>query len=342
MTDPKKVRAGLARAEALTPDERQASARHAALSRWSADLPHATHEGPLKIGSAELMAAVLGGSGKRLLSQGTFLKAIGRSRTPKGGTGGFSTVDGLPFFLQAEQLGPFISEELRLSTTPILFRSLTGKRTVGYEAELLPMVCEVYLRFRDACNGDVPTRYRHIVSTCDMLLRGLARVGIVALVDEATGYQDLRDRLALQAILDRYLRKELAAWSKRFPDEFYQQIFRLRGWQWKGMSVNRPQIVAHYTKDIVWARLAPRILEELEQLNPKDERGHRKAKHHQWLTEDVGHPALAQHLWAVIGLMRASTVWNRFMSMLDVAFPKCGDTLKMPFMAEYDAVVSTK
>ena len=32
--------------------------------------------------------------------------------------------------------------------------------------------------------------------------------------------------MALQAILDAYLRKELA-WAKRFPDEFDRQIFRL-------------------------------------------------------------------------------------------------------------------
>jgi hypothetical protein len=100
------------------------------------------------------------------------------------------------------------------------------------------------------------------------------------------------------------------------------------------MAVNRPQVVAAYTKDIVYARLAPGILKELEARNPKDEKGYRKGAHHQWLTEDVGHPALAQHIYAAIGLMRASTSWERFMAMLDVAFPKRGDTLKMPFMAD--------
>src|SRR5206468_6981574 len=99
-------------------------------------------------------------------------------------------------------------------------------------------------------------------------------------------YQEFRDRHALQALLDRYLRKELAAWAQRFPDEFYQNIFRLRNWEWKGMSVNRPWIVGKLTKDIVYARLAPGIIKELEQRNPMDEKGHRKARHHQWLTED--------------------------------------------------------
>jgi hypothetical protein len=76
------------------------------------------------------------------------------------------------------------------------------------------MVCEVYLKFRDSYTknaGKVPSQYRHIVAACDTLMRGLAKVGIVALVDEATGYQKIRDRDALQAILEKVLRKELAA-----------------------------------------------------------------------------------------------------------------------------------
>jgi hypothetical protein len=120
--------------------------------------------------------------------------------------------------------------------------------------------------------------------------------GIIALIDEVTGYQEIRDREALQQILDKYLRKEYAAWAKRFPDDFYREMFRLRGWQWRGMKVNRPSVVGRYTKDLVYSRLAPGIPEELERHNPKDDKGNRKSKHHQWLTEDIGHPALAQHL----------------------------------------------
>ncbi len=111
---------GLARAESMSKEERSASAKKAALARWSSELPQASHDGPLQIGDVVLVAAVLP-NGKRLLAQGTFLQAIGRSRTPKAGTGGLSSVDGLPFFLQAELLKPFISEELSSSTTPFFF-----------------------------------------------------------------------------------------------------------------------------------------------------------------------------------------------------------------------------
>jgi hypothetical protein len=100
------------------------------------------------------------------------------------------------------------------------------------------------------------------------------------------------------------------------------------------MKVNRPQVVANYTKDVVYSRLAPGILRELEAKNPKNEKGYRQAAHHQWLTEDVGHPALAQHLYAVIGLMRISETWEEFKRMLDKAYPKRGDTLQMDLFSE--------
>ena len=310
--------------------------RTAALARWEVDVPKATHEGQFNLGKAEVSAAVLE-NGKRLLTQATFLRAMGRSRSPKAGTGVFSTVDGLPFFLQAEALQPFISDELRMSTTPIFFKTKKGKRGVGYDAELLPKVCEVYLKLRDSYHENdqkLPITLRHIVAACDALIRGLATVGIVALVDEATGYQYVRDRIALQAILEKYLRKELAAWVKVFPNEYYEQIYRLRNWTWKGMSVNRPQIVANYTKDLVYTRLAPKIIKELETRNPIDEKGRRKARHHQWLTEEIGSTALAQHLYALVALMKVSRSWDDFKAKVDEALPRCGDTLRLPFMTE--------
>lgn len=96
--------------------------------------------------------------------------------------------------------------------------------------------------------------------------------------------------------------------------------------------MNRPQVVANYTKDIVYERLLPGILKELEDRNPKDEKGKRKKKHHQWLTEDVAHPALAQHLYAVITLMRVSTTWQQFKGLLNQALPKRGTKINLPLL----------
>lgn len=292
----------------------------------------ATHVGEVKLGNSAIPSAVLE-DGTRVISQAGFLRSLGRARSPKAGTGVLSTVDELPFFLQAEALKPFISDKLRMSTRPIFYSFKNGPGIPGYNAILLPEVCEVYLKFRDQSikdDGKVPKRYEHIIQACDILMRGLAHVGIIALVDEATGYQEVRDRLALQAILDKFLRTEFAAWAKTFPDDFYKEMFRLRGWQWRGMKVNRPSVVGHYTNDLVYERLAPNILEELQKRNPKDDKGRRKVKHFQWLTEDIGHPALAQHLYATIGFMRASTTWDQFYRMMQRAFPKKNTTMLLP------------
>jgi hypothetical protein len=304
------AKGGLARAEALTSEERTDIARKAALTRWSPDIPRATHEGTLHIGSIAIPCAVLE-NGQRVLTQSGLMLALGRARQAKGRDHYEANVN-MPAFLTAKNLAPFISKELETTSSQIEFRTVRGARAFGYPADLLPKVCDVFLDADEA--GALAQNQKHIVTRAKILIRGLAHVGIVALVDEATGYQEIRDRLALQAILDRFLRKELAAWAKRFPDEFYQQIFRLRGWNWKGMRVNRPQVMASYTKDFVYERLAPGILKELEARNPKD----------------VGHPALAQHLYAVIGLMRVATSWEQFKAMLNRAFPKKGTTLFLP------------
>jgi hypothetical protein len=235
-------------------------------------------------------------------------------------------------FLAESNLKPFIGNELAMGLSgPLRFvRPGRGRKVaVGFEATILVDICDAILAARTA--GKLGRKQLIVADKCEKLARAFAKVGIIALVDEATGYQEVRDRLALQAILDKFLRKEFAAWAKIFPDEFYQQIFRLRGWQWKGMRVNRPQRVATCTKDLVYARLAPGILKELEVRNPI-ENGRRKSKFHQWLTEDVGHPALAQHLYATIGLMRlnADKEWSLFMKMMDRAYPRRDDLANYP------------
>lgn len=99
-----------------------------------------------------------------MLTQETFLTSIGRARSAKGGAG-VTYADGMPPFLSASNLIPFISDELRQATAPILFRTPDGLRAYGYKAELLPMVCEVYLSARDA--KAATKQQEHIVKACD-------------------------------------------------------------------------------------------------------------------------------------------------------------------------------
>lgn len=327
-----KAKGGYARAASMSPEARKAVAQKAAAARWSAHLPLADYEGEFDLASAKLNCAVLEDE-RRIITQAAFLKSLGRARSPKAGTGVLANSEKLPFFLQAEVLRPYLDDEIVELTNPVFYRTHSGGKGVGYNAIALKRVAEIYLRYRDDClmtQGSIPVRYSKMIKASDMVIRGLAEVGIIALVDEATGYQNVRARRALQEILDAYLRKELAAWAKRFPDEFYKEIFRLRQWPWRGRQVNPPQVVARYTTDFVYDRLAPGITEELEKRMPRSPTGTKKGKLHQLLSDDIGHPALAQHLHAVIALMKASPDWPTFKLLLDRALPKRGATLELP------------
>lgn len=322
-----KAAGGIARANKLSPEQRSQIARSAAAVRWA--IPKATHRGVLEIGDIRIPCAVLE-DGRRVLTENGIAIALlgsrsGASKRLKKTSS--ETGTHVPVFLAPERLKPFISQDVIDGyLTPV--RYLDGTRhVIGYDASILPAVCDIWLSARDA--GVLQTQQMEKAQRADMLMRGLAHVGIVALVDEATGYQEIRDRMALQAILDQYLRTELAAWAKRFPDEFYREMFRLKGWSYNPLSVARPGVVGHYTTDLIYERLAPGIVEELETLNPKNARGNRRARHHQWLSDDIGHPALAQHLHATIGFMRASANWEQFIDLLDRAFPKKGHTIPL-------------
>lgn len=319
---------GDARADKLTKSELSAIARRAADARWN--IPQATHDGTFSIVGRVIECAVLE-DGRRILGQQSFMSVIGRTGKPTRAEQGEDVSSFTPpVFLDADNIKSFIGEDLRSPSRCLVYRTKSGRRAFGYEARLLPLVCDVYLAARKA--GVLTEKQRHIADACEMLVRGLAQTGIVALVDEATCFQEVRDRRALQAILDQFLRREFAAWAKRFPDEFYKEMFRLKGWTWKNMNpAGGPRCVANYTKDLIYCRLTPGIVAELEERNPIQENGRRKAAHHQWLTQDIGHPALAQHLHAVVALMRVSpdNDWTGFIRMLDRAFPKRGQSIQL-------------
>src|SRR5262249_8768248 len=150
----------------------------------------------------------------------------------------------LPNFIDAKNLRRFITTDLLDVLKPIDYRGSKGQRR-GFRAEVLPLVCDVFLRAREDMAREQPDSVKlrpaqlQIAKQAEILVRSLSKVGIVALVDEVTGYQEVRPRDALQQYLEIVIGKELASWAKTFPDEFYENIYKLKGWYWPGMSKNR-------------------------------------------------------------------------------------------------------
>lgn len=337
MADSPQSKGGKTRAMRLTAEERSEIARQGAAARWQrfeipegTIIPKAIVAGILRLG--EIPCAVLDDEeNTRVLTQAGFLSALGRTRTPKSATR--EAVADLPVFLRARNLEPFISSELVRSSTPIIFGTekgggLGGNKGIGYRAQLLPQVCWVYQEAMMA--GKLLPSQLHIAEACTRLLKGLTDVAIDALVDEATGFQDLRAKDALIRLLEKYVSKEALPWVKTFDDEFYKEMFRLHGYEYIPGSVRRPMIFAKRTEDI-YDRLAPGVREALQEVVKRGSSGRPNEKLFQHLTENEGYQYLLQHLAGVKTIMKLSTDIKDYRRKLDQVFPRFGDTMQLPY-----------
>ena len=324
---------GVARAAALSPEERSDIARAGARSRWEQEradgpTPKATHRGTVEIGAASIPCAVLE-DGRRILSEFGITQALGsrsgaskRIKKRQSETGAVT-----PVFLAPRNLHAFISDEmLNGPLKPIIYKD--GRRSlIGYEATALTKICNIWLEARDA--GALQPQQYDKAYKAEILIRALADVAITALVDEATGFQDEREKDELHQLLSVYLSEERLAWAKRFPDEYYRQLYRLRGWKWPAGNAKTP-LVGKLTNMLVYERLPEGVLEELRARNPTQPgTGRRKWKHHQFLSEDIGQADLRDHLLQLVAIMRISKDWKSFKSNFDKAFPMPGTQLEM-------------
>ncbi|MBU8547320.1 MULTISPECIES: P63C domain-containing protein [Roseomonadaceae] len=321
--DPKKSAGGRARAKALSPEDRSAIARRAAMAKHG--MHKAIAEGAIIIGDIKIPCAVLDdGSNTRVLTQEGFLGAIGRAGKAKGGEG--ATVDGMPAFLRAGNLKPFISNDLIASTSPIEFVPLRGPgyqgRAFGYRASLLPAVCWVY---QDALVAQklLPSQ-THIGKACRDFLKALTNYAIDDLVDRATGFEDIRKRKAIDEIIQRYVQKDAQKWVRMFDLDFYRHIFRLNGWPFNPETTARPGVIGHWTNDI-YDRLAPGVTAELHSKVKRNARGKPTEKIGWYLTPEEGKPSLKALLEGVKLLMRQSKTWDEFKEKLDEYYPSFKD-----------------
>jgi len=327
-----RAKGGVARAAAMSPKKRKEVAKKAAAARWSGEIKSITHgddDHPLRIGDIEIPCYVLEGETRVLSQRGVVVGGLG---IQYGGGSIRHGADRLTSFLQGKAISPFVSKELMaLVENPIKFRHSGGGGIAwGYPATILADLCDVVLSARKA--GALQKQQEHIADRCEVLVRGFARVGIIALVDEATGFQRDRAATALARILETFIAKELQRWVQTFPPDYYEQIFRLRGMDYATDTVQKPRYFGILTNDIVYDRLAPGVLDQLKKSNPKNETtGRRKHKNFQWLTSNVGYPKLREHLGAVIATMKLSNDWHDFKSKLDRLYPRQGMPTQLSF-----------
>jgi len=281
----------------------------------------ATHYGTLKIGDTEFACAVLE-DGTRILRERSIARALGK----KGGGAYWQQKKKvsnkgavLPEYISLKNLEQFIEDETREKLlNPIIYRTKSGTISQGVSATLLTEICNIWLDARE--KGALSKSQELTAQKAEVLMRGFAKVGIIALVDEVTGYQYDRKKDELQQILKAYISAELLPWTKRFPNEFYEQLFRLHKWQYNPLSVKRPGYVGKLTMELIYNRLPPGVSEELKNKTPKSDAGNYIKRFHQSLTTDIGNPHLEKQLAIVTTLMKISPNWNTFKNNFNKAF----------------------
>lgn len=295
----------------------------------------ATHEGKLNIGETELNVAVLE-DGSRIITQSAVFRAFGRTKRGRAKTD--IRVLNRPAFVDAKNLQPLISLDLDEVLNVVEYFDLKGKKSEGYKADILPLLCKLYL---DARQQSVLVKSQlPLARASEILLVSLSKVGIIALVDEATGYQYDREKDALQKILKAYISEELLPWQKRFPDIFYKELFRLNGWDFTVSGIKkRPGVVGKWTNTLIYNQLPKGVNEELRSSTPKNNKGKFTARLHQSLTTDVGHPHLSAQINQVLAIFTLSDnmkeMWQNFKKMND----RKNGVIELPF--EFDDKGST-
>lgn len=294
----------------------------------------ATHQGELDINGLKISCAVLD-DGTRVISEKSVSNSLGtaapgsywqKRKEEKGAV--------LPRYLYAKFLLPYISEDLVLKLSESKnYVALNGSEATGVPAEVLPEICDVWIKAHQ--KGAVPMTSQEVAERAYMLLKGFANVGIIALVDEATGYQYERERDELQKILKAYISPELLPWQQRFPNDFYVQLFRLNGWDYTTKGIKkRPGVIGKWTKTLVYEQLPKGVLQELERTTPKNDAGKYKAKLHQSLTEDIGNPHLGAQITQIVTLFKLSDnmahMWSQFRKLrtADESKAKAQDYIK--------------
>ena len=314
------AKGGKARAENMTAEQRREAAQRAAMARWQKEPVVAPHNGVIKVADIEMPCSVLA-DGTRVLHERGVMKALGvtRSGSIRGTKDASDGGAQLPLFVAQKSLIPYLDAELsEVLKQPIWYRPPSGPNSgrphKGIRAEMLPKICNVWLKARDA--GVLGKAQLIVAANADIINRGLAEVGITALVDEATGFQDVRAKDALAKILERFVAKEIQPYLTTFPLDFFRELCRLRGMPFPE-NMRLPPYFGKLVNRLVYCRLAPGVLAELQHKNPVTENGRRKNKNSKWLTPTVGHPKLLQLLGSEVTLMRMSETYDEFETLVN-------------------------
>lgn len=263
-------------------------------------LPTAHLPGVLQVGDESLACYVLT-DGRRVISRTGAMKFLA------GETAGGD----LESYVDVQSLVPYIPTGWKDELVEFTLSEVTTKRVMGLQAETFLEICRAYMAARDA--GGLTERQEVIAKRAGTFVLACSTVGLIALIDEATGYQYERAEDALQFKLKLFLTDEMRKWEKTFPDDLWREFGRLTGWD--DPISSRPKYWGHLVNELVYGLLDPDVAEWLTENAPKPRHGQ---NYHQWLTDQYGLRKLTEHIWLLIGI--ASTCHSMLELKQKIAF----------------------
>jgi hypothetical protein len=292
-----RAKGGIARAESLSDEQLVAIAKKGAMARWGIK---ATHKGNFKDDfDIDVECYVLDDDKKTaVISQSGMGLAIGLS--PRG--------NAFPRFLasrgMSEAVGAQLAEKL---SKPIKFQwsgvGAQGHPAVavhGFDVTLLIDVCKAIIKAEE--EGKLQFQQKHIARQAHVIINASAKAGIQNLVYKLAGYDATRQE-AVNAF-KLFVREEAREYEKEFPDQLYQQWYRL--YELPEPEKNKPWKFKHLTVDQVYKPLAKsngKILQLAQTQRATGQERHKRL--HQFLSE-IGVKALRQHLGELIGIAKLS------------------------------------
>ena len=254
-------------------------------------IPKAMFSGVLAIGEGELPCYVLEG-GTRVFSTTGLLKSLG-----------FKSNTNADEVFKSPQIRPYLPvvADRKVRGNLIDFYTDKGNLARGYDVERFIEICQAYSQ---ALEKSELTLERHLDAArkANAILRACSKIGVIALVDEVTGYQYARAENELQFKLKLYLSAEMRGWEKTFPDDLWIQFARLTHWS-GSPTKNRPRHWGYFVMDLIYRSLDPDVAEYLKNNKPEPKRGQ---NYHQWFNEDYGVKKLREHINRIIGMAQVA------------------------------------
>jgi len=266
------------------------------------------HKGVIKLGEYELPCYVVddGNKVERVLTQREVVKLI---------TGGRDSGN-LKKYLQSRALVSTLPSEITSDFDVNLLIINVGSYSInGVKAATVVDICNAYLKARQL--GLLASNQGKLAEQSEIFISALAKTGIDAIIDEATGYQYFRKANDLQAKLDSYVQDGYREWTRAFPREFFMNLYRLEGMTPPMIDAPYPKRFGKYVMQYVYDTLDPEIADFLRKNNPEPS----GKKHHHQKFNDFGHKALLDHLFSILGIAKASVNMKVFKENLAFAFP---------------------